>query len=114
MSALSTIVAACPQDKSIAIHTATVTEALAEALETFRDKQHLDALNDLHQALLDWEELASGYDPIDGTDFSVTVTTEGIEWFVDFTNPQWLLDLRSSIFHGKLLFEAAVDTHDSL
>jgi hypothetical protein len=112
MSALSTISATCPQDQSVAIHAATVVEALAEAFETFRDKQHLDALSDLHQVLLDWEELTSGYDPVDGTDFTITVTTEGNEWFIDFTNPQWLLDLRMSIFHGKLLFEAAVDTRD--
>lgn len=114
MSALSTVIATCPQDQSIALHAATTVEALAEAFETFRDKQHIDALQDLHQALLNWEELASGYDSSDGIDFSVTVTTEDSEWFIDFSNPQWLLDLRMSIFHGKLLFEVATDTNHSL
>lgn len=89
------------------MHAASVVEALAEAFETFRDKQSLDALQDLHQALLGWEELAEGYDLNESGYFSVTVTTDDTEWYIDFASPQWVLDLRTSIFHGKLLFETA-------
>lgn len=108
MSAYSNVLATCHQDQSVAIHTATVVEAIAEAFETFRDKQQLDALHDLYEALLAWEELTSGYSPEDGVDCSVTVTTEDTQWYIDFCDPQWVIDLRQSIFHGKLIFEAAI------
>ena len=112
MSAYSNFLVVCPQDQSVAIHAATVLESLAEAFETFRDKSHIDAIKDVHDALLNWEELTFGYDPAEGTDFSATITTEQTQWYIDFANPQWVLDLRQSIFHGRFIFEAAVESNE--
>lgn len=104
MSAYSNFLTVCPQDESVALHAAATLEALAEAFETFRDKTHLDALKDVHAALLDWEEVVQNSTASSGVDFSFTVTTEEQSWYIDVNDPQWVLDLRMSIFHGRLLF----------
>ena len=113
MSAYSNFLVNCPQDQSVAIHAAGVLEALAEAFETFRDKPQLDAVKDVHTTLLDWEELQEGYDPSTGTDITITVTTEEQSWFLDLATSEWILDLRMSIFHGRLIFMLNTEVEDT-
>lgn len=106
MSTYSNFSVHCPQDESVEIHAITVLEKLAQSFETFRDKISLDALEDVHTSLLLWEELHETCDPSTGVDVIITVTTEDHTWEMDLANDQWVLDLRMSIFHGRLIFMA--------
>lgn len=109
MSAYTTSSATCSQDISLAAQATLVIEQLAESFESFRDKRPVEALGDVHSALLQWEELSDGLDPSDGTDLMITIQTEDTRWEVDMFSPQWVIDLPMSLFHGKLMFTANTD-----
>ena len=103
MSAYSTIIAHCPQDPSVAAHVSMTLENLAEQLETFRDKGQAQAVSDLYNPLLEWEEAVQSINPSEGLEATVTITTDEVTWTIDLTEPEWYVDLRMSIFHGKLI-----------
>ena len=112
MSTYTFCEARCPQDVSIAAQTAQVIETLCQALETFRDKRPVDGLRDLHTAMLDWEEIIDGLNPQDGTELLISIETEGVRWDIDMYNPQWVIDLPLSLFHGKLMLSANAEQDD--
>lgn len=104
MSGFSIITATCHSDNELAVTACVRLEAIAEAVETFRDKPAANALRDLHMAMLDWEELHEGISPEENVDLMVHVETDPNVWDIDINDQAWMIDLRMSIFHGRLMF----------
>jgi hypothetical protein len=47
------------------------------------------------------------------SDITITVTTEEQSWFLDLATSEWILDLRMSIFHGRLIFMLNTEVEDT-